>query len=236
MGFLDNLFGAFSTKPAENAAQAQILGLQNAQNSANAALSGGLASSNNYLTSARNLYNPLLSIATQGTGALTNALGLNGAAGSDAARSAFTSLPGYQEGLNTGLDQLDRRAAARGQLGSGNTSADTLRYATDYANQNYNNYLSNLSPFLGLQQNVTGAQAGTYGQQGANALDVAKLQGGIGFQTAQGIGNANAQQALAPYQTSQNFLNTLLGIGNVAASAFPFSGSKGGSVNFAGVK
>ena len=227
MGFLSNLFSSFSAEPAQQAAQAQILGLQNAQNSANAALGGGLATSNNYLTGASNLYKPLSALATKGTTSYADALGLNGVAGSDAARAAFTGMPGYQEGLNTGLDQLDRRAAARGQLGSGNTSADTIKYATDYANQNYGNYLSNLAPFLGLNQNVTGAQAGILGQQGANALDVAKLQGGIGFQTQQGIGNANAQSAMAPYNASSNFLNTLLGVGKLAAPFIPGFGGGG---------
>lgn len=220
MGFLDNLLGAFSSKPAENAAQAQIAGLQNAQNAANASLNSGLATGNNYLTKAYGLYGPLADVAGKGTTSYADALGLNGAAGSDAARTAFTSLPGYQEGLNSGLDLLERRAGARGQLGSGNTSADTIKYATDYANQNYGNYLQSLAPFLNLNQNVTGSQAGILGQQSANAIDVAKLQGGIGYQTQQGIGNANAQAALAPAQAGQNFINTLLGVGKVAASAF----------------
>lgn len=217
---LGNLLAAFSPQPAQQAAQAQIAGLQNAQNAANTAINQGLTSSNNYLTSASNLYDPLAALAGKGSTAYANALGLNGAAGSDAARATFTGLPGYQEGFNLGLDTLERRAAQRGLLGSGNTSADTIKYATDYANQNYNNYLSQLSPFLGLNQNVTGAQAGILGQQGANALDVAKLQGGLGYQTAQGIGQANAQSALAPYQSSQNLINTLLGVGKTAASFF----------------
>lgn len=220
MGFLDNLLAPFSAEPAKNAAQAQITGLQNAQNAANASLNSGLATSNNYLTKAYGLYGPLSDLANKGSTSYADALGLNGAAGSDAARAAFTSLPGYQEGLNTGLDTLERRASARGLLGSGNTSADTIKYATDYANQNYGNYLQSLAPFLNLNQNVTGARSGILGQQGANAIDIAKLQGGIGYQTQQGIGNANAQAALAPQQAGNNFINTLLGVGKVAASAF----------------
>lgn len=235
MGFLDNLLAPFSAEPAQNAAQAQIAGLQNAQNAANASLNGGLATSNNYLTKAYGLYGPLSDLANKGSTSYADALGLNGVAGSDAARAAFTSLPGYQEGLNTGLATLERRANARGLLGSGNTSADTIKYATDYANQNYGNYLQSLMPFLNLNQNVTGARSEILGQQGANAIDIAKLQGGIGYQTAQGIGNANAQAALAPVSAGQNFINTLLGIGNIAASAIPGSGNKGGQVNFAGV-
>lgn len=224
MGIFDSLFGAFDPAHAQDAAQQRIQGLQNAQASANTSLGQGLTSANNYLGQAYNLYGPLAALAGKGSDAYANALGLNGAEGSAAARTAFTSLPGYQEGFNTGLDTLERRAAARGQLGSGNTSADTLRYASDYANTKYGDYLSNLSPFLNLNQSVTGAQAGILGGQGANALDIAKLQGGLGYQTEQGIGNANAEAALAPVQSSQNFINTLLGIGQIAASAIPFGG------------
>src|SRR5262249_6223307 len=70
------------------------------------------------------------------------------------------SRPGYAEGINMALDQNDRRMAARGMLGSGNTIADTTKLATDYSNQKYSDYLSSFSPMLNL---ATGAASGIAG-------------------------------------------------------------------------
>jgi hypothetical protein len=56
---------------------------------------------------------------------MLNALGLNGPQGNAAATAAFQSSPGYDFKVNQSLDALDRRAASRGMLGSGNTTLDT---------------------------------------------------------------------------------------------------------------
>src|SRR5690606_40585715 len=58
-----------------------------------------------------------------------DALGLSGAEGSAAARERFQTGPGYEFAMSQGLDALERRAAARGQLNSGGTSLDTLTFA-----------------------------------------------------------------------------------------------------------
>jgi hypothetical protein len=54
-------------------------------------------------------------------------------------RVAFKSLPGYSGGLTTGIDAVDRGAAARGALGGGNTSADIIKFASDYDANKYGN-------------------------------------------------------------------------------------------------
>lgn len=97
-----------------------------------------------------------------------NALGVNGQSGSDAARSAFQSSPGYGYQMNQGLDALDRRAASRGMLASGNNSLDTLNYSQGLANQDWSNWLNNLSKgqttgLMGIQgqSQALGNQANT---------------------------------------------------------------------------
>ncbi len=121
-------------------------------------------------------------MATKGASAYADALGINGAEGTARAGQAFTSTPGYQQGLNSTLDQLDRRMASRGMLASGNTMDATAQAATNYANKNYQDYVKNLNPYL--QQQTAGAvgQSGvltglgsglnqSYMSQGTSALN-----------------------------------------------------------------
>jgi hypothetical protein len=128
-------------------------------------------------TEALKYYDPYAATGTAANTSYANALGLNGAAGREQAVNDFRVTPGYEFALNQGLQELDRRAASRGMLGSGNTSIDTLDYAHGLSDQEYGDYLDRL---LGQQQmgvNVAGSQAGI--RTGA-AGDVANLEAGEG--------------------------------------------------------
>ena len=95
-----------------------------------------------------------------------NALGLNGAAGNEAATNAFQAGPGYQFALDQGLQALNRNAASRGMLASGNNTQDIIKYAQGLANQEYGNWQNRLGNFsqLGLY-----AAAGQTGRQNSLA-------------------------------------------------------------------
>jgi hypothetical protein len=76
----------------------------------------------------------------------------------------------YGFSLDQGLQALNRTHAAAGNLASGNADADSMKYATGLAGQQYNNYLTGLQPYLGQQANATAGAAGVATGQG-NALN-----------------------------------------------------------------
>lgn len=115
-----------------------------------------------------------------------------------------------------GLDQNDRRAASRGMLGSGNTNADTIKFANDYASQKYGQYTAGLSPYTNNPAQITGIASGMAGVNTGlgNALNQSYgQQASSAYGTQTGIGNANANADLANLTASQN----LWGLGMQAA-------------------
>ena len=235
MGIFDIFTGDYSARAAREAAAVRAQGYDTALTNANSALDTGYGKASDYLDRALVPFSDLLTRGTSGydrySGAYADATGLNGAEGAARAKTAFTSLPGFTEGINMALDQNDRRAAARGMLGSGNTIADTTKLATDYASQKYSDYLSSLLPGLNSGQQImtTGAagSAGVLGQQGTLANDIGKTKAGIGYQAAVGSSGAQAggieAEQKARDDASKNFWGALMGGANLAAKAFmPF--------------
>ena len=115
-----SLFDIFSSKPAEAAARAKSAGYQQGQEAAFGQIDQGVDQASGYYDKAAVPFASLFDRGTKGYDAYQDATGINGADGLARAKSTFTSLPGYTEGINMALDQNDRRAAARGMLGSGN--------------------------------------------------------------------------------------------------------------------
>lgn len=208
MGLFTDLF---STKPAQDAAQAQIQGYNTGATNANAALTTGQTGADALYGQAGGLYQPLIASTTQGSNAYGDATGANGAAGLARAKALYQADPGYSGGLNTGIDQVMRTAAARGDLGGGNTSADEIKFASDYDNQKYSNYVQSLAPYLGANANAVSGAAGVKTGQAGLDLGVAGTKASNFWNAATGAGNAQAQADLAPYQASQNFWGALLG-------------------------
>lgn len=62
--------------------------------------------------------------------------------------SSVAQTPGYQFAYNQGLNAVNRTAAARGQLGSGNRLYDLTKYGQGMASQTYNNTFNQLSGLL----------------------------------------------------------------------------------------
>lgn len=153
-----------------------------------------------------------------------NALGLNGAAGNDAARSAFQASPGYNWQLGQGLQSIDRSAAAKGFLNSGNAATAAMGYGQGVANQDWGNWLNRLG---GLQTQGLAAAGGETGRQGA----LAGIDTGLGDAMSGNIMNAakngsdmmyrgQMADAEANRQGSANLWSALLGGANLAGRFF----------------
>lgn len=217
---MGNIFtDLFSSKPAEEAAAEKAKGFANAKADANAALDAGLAYANPLYGQAYGDFSDLSAKFGKGQDVYNDATGVNGAEGIARAGDLYKSLPGYSAGLNTGVDLLERRAAARGDLGGGNTSADTIKFASDYDAGKYTNFLSALAPNLAGATSSTAGGAGVLTSQAGANLGVAGQRAGFDWNAATGTGQANADAALAPYAASQNFWGALMGVGNMALKA-----------------
>lgn len=214
------LFDLFSDKNEAKAKDLQIQGINSGFNYATGKYNEGRDALKSGFGDAQGYFAPLAQGANSGYAAYGDATGANGAAGMSRARELFTASPGYQEGLDRGLDSLDRRAASRGMLGSGNTQIDTLKYANDYADTKYNSYVDNLSPYLGAATGIAGSQAGLSAGLG-QALDTSLgNQGSLGFQKEIGIGNAQAGFEKGKDQTGANILGAITGVAKTAAGFF----------------
>jgi uncharacterized protein HemX len=105
-------------------------------------------------------------------------------------------------------------------LNSGNTIADTTKLATDYANQKYGSYVQGLQPYLGANQGAVGGAANLYSGLGTGLAGLYGAQGQAAQATQTGIGNANADAAMADSNASGNLWKTFGGIGQAIASAY----------------
>jgi hypothetical protein len=176
----------------------------------NAALLSDLAKTGNAnLNQAKDLTMGQLGQVQNGATMYQNALGLNGSSGNAAASSAFTTDPGYQFSQNQGIQALMRTAAARGDVGGGGLSTDLAGYVTNGANQQYGNWLSNLSNF---QSQLPGATAQATGSLG----DLTSFAGDI----ASGRTAANNQRAAGAEAGQGGLWDLANNVASVAGSAF----------------
>lgn len=218
-----SLFDLFSNDTAEQAAAQRNQGLQQGYDQ----LSGLYGQGNNAITTgygqASNLYGNLAASTGAGSNAYGDASGANGAAGLQRATQNFESSPQYGAygfSLDQGLQALNRTHAAAGNLNSGNADADSMKYATGLAGQQYANYLTGLSPYLSANSNAVAGQANAATGQ-ANALNsnyVGQGNAANGNQTAQGASNAAA--TMNNYNIGQNQLSALTSIGKLGANLF----------------
>lgn len=75
--------------------------------------------------------------------------------------SSVTQTPGYQFALQQGNEAINRSAAAKGMLNSGNVLAELAKYGQGMASQGYQQQLNNLQGLMqGAQQ--FGVQTGYY--------------------------------------------------------------------------
>ena len=74
--------------------------------------------------------------------------------------SSIESTPGYQWAYNQGLQAVNRTAAAKGQLGSGNRLYDLTKFGQGLASQTYDNTVSQLSNLLNRSQPINVSMGG----------------------------------------------------------------------------
>lgn len=211
------IFDIFSTEAQERAAEAQKAGLNAGYGQAADLYGQGRGALTNYYGAALQPFQQVFDQSQAGSRAYADATGAGGAAGLQSAYELFKQTPGYQSGFDLLADANDRRQSSRGMLASGNTLADTAKLATTYADQNYGNYVSRLSPFLGQSTASAGGLAGVNTGLGSQLNASLGNQGQLAYQTQTGIGNANANAELASLNASGNIFNALMGGASLGA-------------------
>lgn len=184
-------------------------------------------------------FQPYADAGAAGSAMYNNGLGLNGSAGNTAAVDAFQVGPGYQFAMDQGLTALDRRAASRGMLASGNNSIDTINYSQGLANQEYGSWLDRLKGQQDMGVGVAGAQAGLYSGTGGQLADIATGAGtkaaaiktgrgdvrmgygeklaDLGYATRLGRAGVEAGYLAGKDQTGANAVGTIIGGASLGA-------------------
>jgi len=191
-------------------------------NTATGALGTQYGQAQDYLGQGVAGFNPYATAGAGAVGLYSNALGLGGTAGNSAAQSAFQASPGYQYSVDQATDQAARKAASLGIAGSGNTLDAVTRLSQNLANQDYSNWLQNLSGLsnqglsaAGSQLQGLGQQASTATQYGQNQADLAT---GYGTNQAGLYGNAGSSLANLATGYGQNQAGVYTGLGQNQAN------------------
>jgi hypothetical protein len=206
------IFDALTGKPAQQATDLNLARLGSLKNEGMGYLDAGKTGAIDALNTAGGYYAPLTAKYGAGTDLYLDSLGVNGAEGNQRAVNAFQTNPGYDFQVNQALDALDRRAASRGMLASGNNTIDTLGTVTGLANQAYTGWQNNLAGLINPELTATGGKAGAQqniaGVYQNDANNRVALTSGV----VNGQNNAQTQGANAQMQSSANALNLGLNI------------------------
>lgn len=212
MGLFDSLFG----NPAADAAAQNRGELKKLKKEGMGYIDAGQQQSQGYLEGMGDLYKPATQMGLDNLGFYKDALGLNGAEGNAATMERFQAGPGYQFAMDQGLDALNRTAAARGQLNSGNTSIDTLKYATGLADQTYGNWMDRLGNWdtqnRGMYMTGLGGQAASLGGLADLSQRGVDQKLNLSSEIVNGMMGANNAAAAGSAQNTSNGLG-LLGAG-----------------------
>lgn len=220
MGIFDNIAGLFTGANSQDAANAQIAGIQTGLTNATNAINTGSGDLTTNYTAALQPFLTNLATGQAGTTAYGNALGLNGPSGNAAATAAFWNNPGIQAQLQTGSQNVLRNAAQTGTTASGATLGALQNLGQNTASQGWNTYVSQLAPYLNFNQGAAGGVANTYTGLG-NALNANQGSlANLNWQAATGIGNANANADLANNAAGANTLSALTSGAGLLASIF----------------
>lgn len=205
------LFDIFTGSSAKKYTNQAIGALNQGKTEGLGYLDTGLGNASDYIGQAGNLYEPYAQQGGQANQLYGDSLGLNGTEGNQRAVSAFQTNPGYQFGLDQGIQAIQRNGSALGNLNSGNTDLGLLKYAQGYADQNYNNWQNQLQGLgsqglqaIGAQGDTLGSLANLYSNTGAQKANIAT-------NTAAGIGNAYTNLGTSLTNASGNIWGALLG-------------------------
>lgn len=176
--------------------------------SAQGYLANGNAAAGMYYDAARGAYAPVSALAGKYGGATTlalNSLGVNGAAGTAAARDAFKAGPAYEFNLDQGLESINRARNKAGGLASGNTDRAAQDYGAGLASNEYDKWLGNLLGFTNPELSATTS-------------------------AATGVAGLDAQQAGQQTQFAQNQADTETGRAAMLADLASKYGTAGAGV------
>ena len=208
---MSSIFDIFDNNAQTQAAQAQTQGIQTGLSQLQQNFGQGQQALNTNYAAALSPYTQNYAQAGQGATQYANALGLNGASGNAAAGQGFQNNPGYQFEQQQGINQTLAQQSKMGQLGSGNTDVALANYTTGLANQGWQNYITNLQPYLGQQNNAAQGIAAVNTGLG-NQLNASDMtQGNAAYGANASIGNANANAALGNLNASANIMGVLGG-------------------------
>ncbi len=103
---------------------------------------------------------------------------------------ALEKYPGYQFALSQGREAIEKSAAGRGLLQSGQFTKDLTTYSQGVASSNFENYMNRLQGLAGIGQQAA-VQTGAFGAQSASQ------QGAAGERAAGARGSGYLGQAEA---------------------------------------
>jgi len=218
------IFDLFTNTNAQDAANAQISGIQQGQQAANQAIIGGAipALQTNYTQALQ----PFLQNYGQAQGGVNQYLaaldigGSGGAAGGQQIQQLLQNTPGYQFQLDQGAQNVLRNAAQTGTLASGNTLNALQTQGQGQANQTYQQYVNNLAPFLGASAGAAGGIGSTYQGLGQGLAGQYGNLAQLGYTASTDIGKAQANADLAKNQGDANVLNFGMNAAKLGISAF----------------
>lgn len=213
--FFSTLFGGGAEREA---ADKNRQALATYQTQGLGALDSGLTNSKTALDNAGGIYSGLQSKYGKGSGLYLDALGVNGADAARTAQQSFTTSPGYQQGIDAGIDVLNRRRAAGGMLDSGNADLDALTYGQNAQNKEYNGWLDRLggliSPEMAAGARAAGNQTNIANLYQGDATNRVGLYGNV----ASGNIGANNMQAAGEAAGAKNALGGALSLATLGTS------------------
>lgn len=170
---------------------------------------------------------PFMSAGTGALSQLANIFGFGpggkGTPNASAALSQLTQMPGYQFGLDQGVQALDRSAASKGLVLSGAQLKDAQQFGQGYAQQQaWAPYVSELNSITGLGENAAA---------GVGNAGVTTGQGVANSQLAAGQATASGQVAGANQLTSALGQLTGTGGGSISNLLSSYGGLGGAQVN-----
>jgi len=215
------IFDIFTNKNAQDAANAQIAGIQTGYGDLSTQFNQGRDALTSNYTAALQPYLQNYTTAQSGTTALGNALGLNGPQGNADATAAFWNNPAIKSQLDIGSENVLRHQAATGQLASGKTNVDLQNLGQQTAAQGWGNYVQSLQPFLGASNAAAGGIAGVDTGLGSSLNANRMMQGNAAYGAQTSIGNANANADLAKNAADQNIWGAIMNGAKLATSVAP---------------
>jgi hypothetical protein len=205
-----SIMDLFSNDNAQAAADAQKAGIATGQTQATGDINKGLTQATGSYTAGLQPFINNTATANQGTTALGNLLGLNGAAGNASATTQLQNTPGYQFALDQGTQNAMRNKAATGQLASGATDIALQQVGQGTAlNSAYAPYLQALQQYLPYSTASAGGQGALYSGLAGAQSQAGNTLGSLDYGAATSAGNAQANADLANNNAAANQFGAL---------------------------